>query len=251
MPRLSRSTSRDPVVLGERVRLAPGPVQRQHELAAQPLAQRMAGHERVQLGDQRAVAAELKLGVDAVLDRGEMDLLEPVRLDRRERLLELGERHAVPQRQRLSELLEGVRRRAGRERGVARLAQVLEAGQVDRLAGQLRRVAGRAGHEHALREHLAEHRDVDLDHLRRTRGGVLAPEVLHEPAHRHRATRLEQQPRQERPLGPAAEGDRLPVSLDAQRTEQPYAQGGAHYAFLPIAIMYSACIRSPPSVASL
>ena len=141
--------------------------------------------------------------------------------------------------------------RAGRERGLARLAQVLEAGQVDRLAGQLHGVAGRAGHEHALREHLAEHRDVDLDHLRRARRRALAPEVLHEPAHRHRATRLEQQARQQRPLCPAAEGDRLPVALDLQRTEQLYAQGGAHYAFPPIATMYSACIRSPPSVASL
>jgi hypothetical protein len=137
------------------------------------------------------------------------------------------------------------------ERGLARLAQVLEAGQVDRLARQLHGVAGRAGYEHAIREHLAEHRDVDLDHLRRTCGGVLAPEVFDEPAHRHRAAWLEQQPRQERPLRPAAEGDRPPITLGLQRTEQLYAKGGAHYAFLPIATMYSACIRSPPSVASL
>ena len=180
-----------------------------------------------------------------------MLLLEPPRLDGGERLLELREGGAAPQRQRLAQQpgRPFVRSRAqGRS---ALVAQALEADQVHRLGRQVERVAGRARHEQALRQHLAQHRDVDLDHLRCARGRILAPEVLDEPADRHRAVGVEQQPRQERTLRPAAERDGQPVALDLQGTEHSDGQCGAHYAFTPIATMYSACISRPPSVASL
>ena len=180
-------------------------------------------------------------------------LLEPARLDRRERLLELRERRAVPQRQRLSE--QRSRACAGEPAASAAwpaLAQVLEAGQVDRVAA----AAPRRSRASASR---ARPPGAPCGASRRRSG----PSSTRSPARsRPRGPRragstgtvrsgVEQQPRQERPLCPAAERDRLPVALDLQRTEQLYAQGGAHYAFPPIATMYSACIRSPPSVASL
>ncbi|HET6752077.1 MAG TPA: hypothetical protein VFL71_22755, partial [Actinomycetes bacterium] len=46
------------LVDAQRVRLPPGAVQRQHQLRPQPLAQRVAGDERVELADEQGVAAE-------------------------------------------------------------------------------------------------------------------------------------------------------------------------------------------------
>ena len=61
---------------------------------------------------------------------------------------------------------------------------------------------------------------MDLDHLHRARRRLLAPEILHEAIHRHRAVRVEQEPRDERPLRPAPEGDRAPVELDLEWPEE-------------------------------
>ena len=86
----------------ERRRLAAGAVEREHQLAADPLAQRVRGDERLELGDERAVAAEGEVGVDPLLEQREPELLEPRRLDGGERLEgELRERRAAPERERL------------------------------------------------------------------------------------------------------------------------------------------------------
>ena len=65
----------------ERLGLAARAVEREHLLAAQPLAQRVLGDERLELGDERRVPPERELGVDPLLERREPQLLEP--LDRR------------------------------------------------------------------------------------------------------------------------------------------------------------------------
>ncbi len=49
----------------ERVGLAAAAVERQHELRAQRLAQRMLGDERLELAHQVRVAAECEVGIDA------------------------------------------------------------------------------------------------------------------------------------------------------------------------------------------
>ena len=88
----------------ERRRLAAGAVQGEHQLSPQALAERLRGDDRLQLGDELAVAAEREVGVDPVLERGEPQLREAGGLGRRERLLrELGERRAAPERERLAE----------------------------------------------------------------------------------------------------------------------------------------------------
>ena len=67
----------------ERVGLAAGAVEREHELAAQALVGTGAARrERLELGDEVGVAAELELGVDQVLPRREAELLEPRDLGR-------------------------------------------------------------------------------------------------------------------------------------------------------------------------
>ena len=82
----------------ERLGVAARAVEREHVLAAEALAQRMLGTERLELADERGVAAELERRVDPLLERGQPQLLEP--LDRRagKRLVrEVGERRPAPE----------------------------------------------------------------------------------------------------------------------------------------------------------
>jgi hypothetical protein len=82
----------------ERVGLAAAAVERQQQVRAQPLAQRMLGDERLELRDQRPLAPERELGLDALLPRDQTQLLEPLDVDARKRLeLEVRERPATPQ----------------------------------------------------------------------------------------------------------------------------------------------------------
>jgi hypothetical protein len=56
------------------------------------------GDERLHLADERAMPAELELGVDPVLERGQPQLLQAADLVLRKRLVrELGQRAAVPE----------------------------------------------------------------------------------------------------------------------------------------------------------
>ena len=88
----------------QRVRLAAGAVEREHQLAAQPLPQRVLVDERLELGDELAGAAQLEIGVDPFLERVEAKLLETADLVLRERLEgEVGERRSPPDRQRFAE----------------------------------------------------------------------------------------------------------------------------------------------------
>jgi hypothetical protein len=76
--------SPDAAVCVERVRLAAGPVQREHQLAGEALARRVLGHETLEPRE--------------VLDRTEPDLGEPLRLgSSREPRGELGERLSTPE----------------------------------------------------------------------------------------------------------------------------------------------------------
>ena len=54
---------------GERLRLAARPVEREHQLAAQPLAQRVLRDERLELGDELGVPTEREVGLDPPLER--------------------------------------------------------------------------------------------------------------------------------------------------------------------------------------
>ena len=98
----------------QRVGLAVAAVQREHQLAAQPLAVRVLADQRLQPADHLGVAAERELRLDELLARGDPQLLEPGDLGLRERLVgEVGQRRAAPERERALER-GGGRRRAAR-----------------------------------------------------------------------------------------------------------------------------------------
>jgi len=68
------------VVRVERLGLAARVVEREHQLDAQPLPQRVLPDERLQLGDELGVATAGELRVDPVLEHCEAELLEPPHL---------------------------------------------------------------------------------------------------------------------------------------------------------------------------
>ena len=161
---------------GERLRLAAVAVQREHPLGVQVLAQRMLGDQRVELADHLGVPAGREVGVDGRLRRAQPQLVEAADLGGGERLVgDVLERVAVPQRERLA-------RRAA-------LQQPLEARRVHLAVGELELVAAAARDD--LRavavQQRPQVRDVELDHLRRARRRLLAPQALDQRVGRHRA----------------------------------------------------------------
>ena len=85
----------------ERVGLPARAVERQHQLRARALPQRLLEHEALELGDELAVPREREVSVDPVLERGQAQLLEPRDLRVREGLRrQIRERRPSPQRER-------------------------------------------------------------------------------------------------------------------------------------------------------
>ena len=105
----------------QRLGLPPAAVEREHELAAYALAQRVLAHERLELADHLCVAAEREVCVDALLEGDQAQLLEPRDLLLGERLVvEVRQRRAAPQRQRLGAAAAPARSRFARgERALA------------------------------------------------------------------------------------------------------------------------------------
>ena len=61
----------------KRLRLPARAVEREHQLAAQPLLQRVRGHQRLQLADQLGALPESQVGFDAVREHRSPQLLQP------------------------------------------------------------------------------------------------------------------------------------------------------------------------------
>jgi hypothetical protein len=168
----------------QRLSLAAGAVEGEHELAAQPFAERVLGDESLQLRDQRRASADAELRLDALLERGEPQLLEAFDLHPRERFEgEVAERPAAPQRQRLVQLVQGTFRRVGRKRTPALLEQSLVPVEIDVLEAGTEHVAGRARDEDGLAgpvcvKRLAQPRHVRLYAVRGAGGRLVAPQLV-------------------------------------------------------------------------
>ena len=111
----------------------------------------MLGDERLELGNERELAAERELRVDPLLDRGEPQLLEPLDLDARERLeLEVRKRPALPQRSAARKRLRGRGGVTGRERLASLRDEPLEVLEVELARLDAKQVAGGARDEPRL-----------------------------------------------------------------------------------------------------
>ena len=122
-------------------------IEREHQLTAERLAQRMLAGEPLELADHVAVQPELELGVDALADHDEPKLLEPSDLRLREVVeCELRERRPAPQRER------GLQKRAPLLRGKPpRVGErVLETTRIDLIRSDVEHIARRACVETSL-----------------------------------------------------------------------------------------------------
>ena len=222
-PQLVRQHAPRAAVGLERLSLARRAVQRQHQLAPQPLAQRVLGHQRLELTDEPRMAPRGQLGVHARLEGLEPQLLDAGDLGLRERLIgEVAERRAAPQIQRLTQL---ARRPLGV--GHARLAdQAFEACHVKLGAVDAQDVARRTRHQAALPEHLAQPRHVELDALGRGRRRRRAPEIVEQAVDRDDLVGVQQKHRQQRPLLPAADHQHAIALEHLQWAQKPEFHGG-------------------------
>ena len=223
-PELPVERAAEPVVCLERLGLAAGSVQREDQLPVQPLAERMAERERLDAAGHLGGAPGGELGVDPILAAGEAELLQVRPLDLGERLGELGERRPAPQVERVREELGRAVRVAGLERRAPLGPEPGEPGEVERLRLDRDEVAGRLRPERLRGQRLAQLRDVDLHHLRRGPGRLVAPEVVHEPVDRDGPVRVQEEPGEERTRLAAAERDRLAVLDRLEGPQQPELQ---------------------------
>lgn len=156
----------------ERLGLASGAVEAEHELAAQALSERVCGDEHFELAAELGVATGAQVGVDPLLQRREPQLLEPCDLRLRERLVgEVSEWWPAPQAERFAQLPRRPLRIGAPRPG----DELLEAGKVELGRVEQQDVTGRTGEQPVLADLLAQSGDVGLDALGHRRGGRFAP----------------------------------------------------------------------------
>ena len=91
-------------VCGQCLSIAARPIEREHQVPAQSLSQRMVPHECLELTDEVAAAAGGQIGLDPVLEARQPRLLQTGNLRLREAVMaEIGERRPSPQRERLDQ----------------------------------------------------------------------------------------------------------------------------------------------------
>jgi hypothetical protein len=210
---LHEDLSRPPVG-GERVGLPTGPVEREHEVPVEALAERVLGHEALELPRHLPVPALGQLLLGGPLERREPQLLQAPDLRGRERLPgQVGQRRAAPEGERLPR----------RPRG----HQPLEADGVHGVGRDLQLVRPPTGHDVravavavAVRKRAPQVGDVLLDHLRRAGRQRLLPQALHELVRRDGTVGAEREHRQHGTLLRGTERDGPPAGAGLHGTEQ-------------------------------
>ena len=212
----SSSTSVRRGVRLQRVRLPARAVEREHDLAAQALAQRVLGDQRLELGHDGVVIAEREVSVDALLERDDAKLFEPARLGFGIRLVrDLGVRRPAPQRERVVQEPGAVRGLA-----IACVAQRrLEPGRVDLPRVGAQHVTGRARDQHVLAEQPAQLGNRVVERRARRARRLVAPELVDDAIGRDDVVRPDEQRREERALPLAGDLDELAVALDLERPQ--------------------------------
>jgi hypothetical protein len=163
----------------ERVRLPPGAVQRQHQLGAKTLLQRVFGDESLELADKLGVATKSEIGLDPRLDGNDPQVLETRNLGLSERLeREVGECRSAPE---VEAVVEESGCRGGvtdRDRPSALVEQPLEAVRVELVGPKLQHIPRGECAEEVGSEDLADLRDVDTHRLKSGRRRSLAPQLI-------------------------------------------------------------------------
>jgi hypothetical protein len=215
---------------GQRFGLSAAAIQRQYELAMQPLPQRILGGQLFQLAGECVVPAKRQVRVDPRFEGGEPQFLQPGRLGPGEGVVsQVGQHTAAPQPQRLAQRPRGFVVPARVQRGPPRGEPVLEHRRVQVLAAHPQQVTAAPGDQDvaggppgpARIQRPAQMKHVGLQGGGPPLGWVPAPDVFGQPVHRHDPVGLQQQQRQHRPLPRTAQRHHLSGSRDLQRPENP------------------------------
>ena len=180
----------------------------------------MARDQRFQLGDELGVSAEREIGVDPVLEGGDMQLVQAPDLVLGEALVgEIRQGKAAPELERLPEVAGRRLRLARGERRAAVREAALEAVAVElvRLEPQGVAVSDRPQRLGAAGELLAQGGDAVLQHLVRRLRRRLAPQGVDDHVPRQRLVPVQQQ--EQRDDGP------LPPRLRRRSSSSASARG--------------------------
>jgi hypothetical protein len=178
----------------------------------------VGGNERLELWHELAVTAECEVGGDPFLERREVELLKPRRLDGRElRVTEIRERGAFSERERLAERLRSL----GGSFFPRLFDQRSEAPHVELTCVDTKQIATALGDDSDGAKQLPQRMHRDLESVcSRLRWG-LAPDCVDQPVARNDGIRVQEQDRQQGPLTPPADGEDAAILLDLEWTEQP------------------------------
>ena len=217
MPSSSTSVSRARLYASSASACLPGAVEGEHELPAQPLAQRVLGDEGLELADELGMAAELELGVDQLLPRRRAELLEPRHLDAARTARARGRRAAARARARAP------RAGAPSALGVSTLGRLrhepLEAVQVDLLGLDVQDVARLASANEIAAERLAQIRDQVLNRPDRGSAEASRPQLFDQAVCRDHLACMEQEQGQEGALLRPPQLERPSLHPDLERAQ--------------------------------
>ena len=210
----------------QRVGLPSGAIQRHHLQLDQALLEGMRDHQRLQLAQQLAVAAQFEVELDPLDRRGEARLLEPRALAIKQLVHAHSlERRSTPHTERLLDCRPRGLESTGRACLLRPVERRLPAVNIARAGTQLQDVAARPPDQPVcvaarLRERLAQPRDVHLQAATRPRRKVLAPQLIDQPLTAHHASPDQRQHREQRARPLTAERDLAAIDPGLDRTEQ-------------------------------
>ena len=160
----------------QRVGLPAAAIQRQHQLAAQPLSEHVLGDQRLELRHQLEMAAGRQIGIDPILQRREPQLLQPGDLALRERLApQIGQRLPPPQRQRITQPGRAIPGIPARTRP---LDQQLKPRHIDLIRRRAQQIPRRPRPDPLSPQQLAQRRHMPVQRVLRATRRILTPQRL-------------------------------------------------------------------------
>jgi hypothetical protein len=211
-----------PFVGAQRFGLAAAPVQRQHQLCRQTLAQRVFVDGTLKLGDRRCRSAAGQQRIEPGLNDGLAQFLQPHRgrpgpLS----VCHIGECCPAPQRQRLVECIESSLRLRWQDRHPL-CRKGLEAPGIESGGSQLEDVpVPPPDDRRRIAEDPAEDRDVALHGAEHRRRRVVAPQVLDQTLHTDDRAGTDREASDDGTLSWSTQRQQGAIAFGRERTEHP------------------------------
>ena len=201
------------LVGAERLCLPPLPVERNHQLAAEPFAQRLRCDQLLELPDSpssRPQARSASTLASSASNRSRSS--RPTAARDKRSAVQVPERLAAPEGQRLAKHVGRGLVVPSRQLLPPVFYELLEQVRIEVVVDDVQQVAVPRPHDSFAADHLAEPRDVDLDRVGRSRRRAFGPDGLDEVVDPDRASRVQQQRSEEHALQRAPERE-LPIAV--------------------------------------